>query len=410
MLQPFVNEIESLTGCTRKENTKGIIGTAGLRNILDSLSTLERQIPTVCIGGIKADNLQRVIYQSAAPGKQVDGVAIVSAIMGASSPRSAASSLLKLVHDPPTFASQRALNTLPTAPSDLLKSIPPLVARLAARKPLCHNMTNLVVQNFAANVALNVGGSPIMSSNGNEASDLAALGGSLVINMGTASPDGLANYTLALRAYNNAGNPVLLDPVGGGATAIRRSGVHHLMGAGYFTIIKGNEAEIMTVLREGAGLGKTTVDAITVQHGVDSGPDSGLTSDDKANIVSKLATRERCVILMTGATDFVSDGQRTYAISNGHEYLGGVTGTGCTVGTTIAAFAAVEREDTLLAVLAGLLMYEIAAERAASREHVRGPGSFVPAFLDELFAVREESKRGNIAWIEAAKIEQMKLN
>ena len=272
-------------------------------------------------------------------------------------------------------------------------------------------MTNLVVQNFAANVALNVGGSPIMSSDGNEASDLAALGGSLVINMGTASPDGLANYTIALRAYNNAGNPVLLDPVGGGATAIRRSAVRHLMGAGYFTIIKGNEAEIMTVLREGAGPGsRITAEAATAQHGVDSGPDSGLTSDDKANIVSKLAARERCVILMTGATDFVSDGQRTYAISNGHAYLGGVTGTGCTVGTTIAAFAAVEREDTLLAVLAGLLMYEIAAERAASRDDVRGPGSFVPAFLDELFSVREESKRGDGRWIEAAKVRQMELN
>lgn len=108
---------------------------------------------------------------------------------------------------------------------------------------------------------------------------------------------------------------------------------------------------------------------------------------------------------MTGTTDVVSDGTRTFAVSNGHSYLGEITGSGCTLGTTIASVLAVEREDKLLAAVAGILIYEIAAERAAKRGDVKGPGTFVPAFIDELYAIRNESVAGDNAWVEAAKIE-----
>ena len=110
-------------------------------------------------------------------------------------------------------------------------------------------------------------------------------------------------------------------------------------------------------------------------------------------------------MLMTGATDVVSDGTRTVKISNGHELLGEITGSGCTLGTTIASVLAVERGDKLLAAVVAILMYEIAAERAARRDDVRGPGTFVPAFIDELYAIRNESVKGNNAWVDAAKIE-----
>lgn len=83
-----------------------------------------------------------------------------------------------------------------------------------AAHPLSHNMTNLVVQNLAANVALAAGASPIMANYAEEAADIARLGGALVINMGTVTPDGLSNYLQALRAYNDAGRPVVFDPVG----------------------------------------------------------------------------------------------------------------------------------------------------------------------------------------------------
>ena len=110
-------------------------------------------------------------------------------------------------------------------------------------------------------------------------------------------------------------------------------------------------------------------------------------------------------MLMTGSTDVVSDGVRTFTIQNGHEYLGEITGSGCALGTTIASVMAVEREDKLRAATAGILLYEIAAERAAARDDVKGPGTFVPAFIDEMYRIRQETLAGNGEWAEAAKIE-----
>ncbi|GAB7348831.1 hypothetical protein MBLNU459_g7541t1 [Dothideomycetes sp. NU459] len=375
-----------------KENTKSIIGTAGVRDILASLAESAPHVKTVCIGGINAKNAQRVIYQCASTKKSLDGIAVVSAIMAAADPKKAAAELCTLVSTPPPFAASVSAPKL--SPEDFVTRVPALTRRLAEKKPLCHNMTNLVVQNFAANVALAVGASPIMSNNSLEAPDLASFGGSLVINMGTTTTEGRSNHLSAMAAYNAVGGPVLLDPVGAGATQSRRDGVAALMRGGYFTVIKGNESEIRTVS------GATGFR----QQGVDSGA-SALTIDDRARLVKQVAARERNVILMSGETDVVSDGKRTLKISNGHAWLGEITGSGCTLGTTIASYLAVEREDNLLAAVAGLLHYEIAAERAARKESVKGPGTFVPAFIDELYAIRKESAAGDGKWAEAAKIE-----
>lgn len=232
-----------------------------------------------------------------------------------------------------------------------------------------------------------------MSNNGAEAVDLAALKGALVINMGTLNPD-LSNYQSALQAYNHAGGPVVFDPVGAGATAIRRDAVKQLMRGGFFDLIKGNEGEIQTVWGQ----------ATSQQHGVDSGP-SGSSELDKARLARNVAAREHNVVLMTGSIDYLSDGDRTYAIHNGHELLGRITGSGCTLGTTIAAFLATHRDDKLLAALAGILMFEIAAENAASRDYVKGPGTFVPVFLDELYSLYCQCANGKDDWCSKAKVE-----
>ncbi|KAB8349699.1 hypothetical protein FH972_023714 [Carpinus fangiana] len=381
-----------------KENTKSIIGTAGLRSILTSLATLSRSVPTVCIGGINADTIQRVVYQGSPKTKPLDGVAVVSAIVAARDPEQAARLLRRRLAEPPAFAAQ--INLTPSQDlGELLARVGSIAQRVAQQKPLCHNMTNLVVQNFAANVALAIGGSPIMSSNGLEARDLASLGGSLVLNMGTVTPESLKNYLLAMAAYNATGNPILFDPVGGGATSIRREAIATLMSSGYFDVIKGNTSEILTVLGEQR----------VAQRGVDSTPNSGFTAEDKARAVKRLAQRERNIVIMTGATDYISDGIRVFAISNGHEYLGSITGSGCTLGTTIAAFAAVERGDRLLAALAAILIYEIAAEQATQRHDVQGTGTFMAAFLDQLYAIRAQSLKGDFDWVAAAKVEHIHI-
>ncbi|KAI9782329.1 MAG: hypothetical protein M1835_004061 [Candelina submexicana] len=378
-----------------KKDTKSVIGTSGTKDILQALSAMDQKVSAVAIGGINPSNCQRVIYQSKATFKGLDGVAIVSAMIGAEDPKKAAIELKDLIGKPPPFASHGSPKKVKDIKT-LLEVVPAIVKRLGVENPLCHNMTNLVVQNFAANVALCIGASPIMANYGEEAADLAKLGGSLVINMGTVTPDGLANYIQALRAYNAVGGPVLFDPVGGGATQVRRNAVKQLMAGGYFDVIKGNEGEIRTVAGESG----------VQQRGVDSGASTS-SEEDKARIVKRLAARERNVVLMTGATDYLSDGERIIAIDNGSEYLGRITGTGCTLGTTIASFVAVHREDKLLAALAGILMYEIAAEQAEKRSEVKGPGTFVPGLLDSLYFIHKQAAIGKEEWLRGAKVREM---
>lgn len=380
----------------RKIDTKQIIGTAGTKLILSAISS-HQDVRTVAIGGINATNIQRVLYQSSDSKKKLDGIAIVSAIIAAADPEKAAKSLKSLVQSPPPFAPGTSVTGSPDV-ARLLANVPAIVKKVGEITPLSHNMTNLVVQNFAANVALAVGASPIMANYGEEAPDLSKLGGALVINMGTVTPDGLENYLLALKAYNSQGGPVVFDPVGGGATKIRRGAIKTLLAGGYFDLIKGNEGEIKAVYGD---------DGVQ-QRGVDSGA-STLSPTKRAIIVRDLAARERNVVVMTGATDYVSDGRRTFAISNGHDYLGRITGSGCVLGTIMSAMLAVERNDKLNAAIAGMLHYEIAAEVAAKREDVKGPGSFVPALIDELNRIRESTSNGDFEWLKAAKVEPVDL-
>ncbi|KAI0476898.1 Hydroxyethylthiazole kinase family-domain-containing protein [Xylaria cf. heliscus] len=378
-----------------KENTKSIIGVDGLQQILLQLAKAKSTVKTVCIGGINASNASRVMWQSRVPGKELDGVAVVSAIMAAADPEASARELDRLVRAPPPFGRGVVIEgPQDRSPERLVELVPEVIRAVAQRKPLSHNMTNLVVQNFAANVALCVGASPIMANYGEEAEDLAKLGGALVINMGTVTPEGLENYLKALKAYNDVGGPVIFDPVGAGATAVRRAATKKILGGGYIEVIKGNRSEILSCLPGGS-----TVQ----QRGVDSA-EGDVDIGTLAPALRELATHRKNIVVMTGKTDYVANGEHVYKIENGHEYLGVVTGTGCCLGTTISAMVAAWHHDTLAATIAGLVHYNIAAELAAERPDVKGPGTFVPAFLDELYQIRVATTRGDLGWLARAKV------
>ncbi|KAK7887399.1 thiamine biosynthetic bifunctional enzyme [Exophiala xenobiotica] len=371
-----------------KTDTKSIIGTRGLQGILAACDTgTEKSIPCVAIGSINASNIQRVLHQSADGSNRLNGVAVVSAIMAATDPKAAANVLRDLFKT--TQETYYAAVPPSKAPvmdiQGLLSQIPAIIKSHVSSSVLCHNMTNTVVQNFVANVCLATGASPIMSEIGAEAPDLAKLGGALVINMGTATPEKVNSFIAGMRAYNAVGAPVLLDPVGGGATAHRRETVKKLLTSGFFSVIKGNEGEI------GAVMGTSKAQ----QRGVDSGP-SASTADEKTKMVKSLAQREHCIVLMTGETDYLSDGIRTVAIRNGSSLLGKITGSGCALGAIIASYLAVHREDKFLAALTGILHYELAAERAQRREDCKGPGTFIPALLDELTAFGNLAASGSL--------------
>lgn len=348
----------------------------------------------VAIGSINASNVQRVLHQSAYATNRLNGVAVVSAIMAGDDPQESAKELRKRIADTEKafYVSYRPGTDVLGEPSEMFKVIPSIIEKHVSSSVLCHNMTNTVVQNFAANVCLATGSSPIMSLNRNEAPDLAKLGGGLVINMGTITPDIMDAYQAGVKAYNAAGNPVLFDPVGGGATTLRREAIRSLLKAGFYSVIKGNEGEI------GAVIGTSTAQ----QRGVDSGPSTS-NAQQKAEMVKALAQRERCIVLLTGATDYLSDGTRTVAISNGSSLLGRITGSGCSLGSVITSYMAVHRDDKFVAALAGILHYEIAAERAENSSSCRGPGTFIPAFIDELYLLGQNVQ--NLSLESVAKVE-----
>lgn len=377
-----------------KNDTKAILGPYGTQDILAGLASTSGgdAIPTVAIGGINVSNARRIFFQSRTAKKSLSGLAVVSSIIASDDPHSTARSIRE------ALSTSSPLDVVPkeTVPDaslpNLLSRVPGIIASHATTNPLSHNMTNLVVQNFAANVCLASGSSPIMSNNGLEASSLARIPHSaLVINMGTVTPESLTNYKAATAAYNTVGHPIVLDPVGAGATEIRKAALKEMLITSFFTLIKGNESEIQAVaqiLLRTAGLKNSS----SQQRGVDSGP-STTSIAEKASLVSLLARRTHSIILMTGSTDVLADPLgRAVAISNGHSLLGSITGSGCALGSVLSSFLASHSEDKFLAALAGLLMYEIAAEDAAKISN--GPGTFVPRLLDELSKVKEYGVKG----------------
>lgn len=166
-------------------------------------------------------------------------------------------------------------------------------------------------------------------------------------------------------------------------------------------MIKGNQSEILTCLPDGGEGGGSS--STTQQRGVDSSAETGDVAG-LASSIRKLASLRRNVVVVTGKTDYVTAGGAVYAVDNGHEYLGMVTGTGCCLGTTLSAMVAAYPHDGLAAVLAGLVMYNVAAEVAAERQDVQGPGTFVPAFLDELWQLRRRTVLGDIGWLGRARV------
>jgi len=220
-----------------------------------------------------------------------------------------------------------------------------------------------------------------------EQADLARIPGGLLINFGTL--DALDGMLAAGRHANQNGKPVVFDPVGVGATAFRRATAAKLLDAWQPTVIKGNAAEIGAL-----------VDSNEVKG---QGVDSLGGFKNASQVVRLLARTHRCIVLLSGPTDYLSDGSTVIRLSNGHELLGQITGAGCVLGTTIAAFCGAAsmaalgpREgslvdgDMLLATAGATLALTIAAQQAAGREEVRGPGTFLPALIDELAMLTPE--------------------
>jgi hydroxyethylthiazole kinase len=243
---------------------------------------------------------------------------------------------------------------------------------LRERKPLIHNITNYVVMNYTANALLAMGASPVMAHAQNEVEDMVKFAGALVLNIGTLTDDWISSMIKAGKRASQLGTPIILDPVGSGATPLRTNSAKSIISNTRIAVIRGNASEILSLRNDDS---KT------------KGVDSIHSVDEATEAARNLAQELQTTLTITGPVDLVTDGTRTLRISNGHPLMGYVTGTGCTATATIGAFLAVDN-DPVRAAATALAFFGLAGETAAAT--ASAPGTFMIQMLDALYTITPE--------------------
>jgi hydroxyethylthiazole kinase len=244
------------------------------------------------------------------------------------------------------------------------------LATIRERKPLVHNITNFVVMNETANATLALGALPVMAHAAEEVEEMTGLASALVLNIGTLSPPWVEAMLAAGAAATARHLPIVLDPVGAGATQYRTQTAHRLLDAVGVTVLRGNAGEVATLV--GAHAEVRGVESIV----------AGLAPDELARTA---AQRLGVVVSVTGPVDHVSDGARVLAVANGHELLATVTGTGCTSTALTGCFLAAKPDEPVEAAAEALAALGVAAEDAA--RGADGPGTFHARLYDALYAL-----------------------
>ena len=246
------------------------------------------------------------------------------------------------------------------------------VEKIRTQAPLVHNITNYVVMNNTANALLALGASPVMAHAVEEVADMATIAGAVVINIGTLSKEWIAAMHMAAAKARELGKPLVIDPVGAGATAYRTDTVKALMADAAPSLIRGNGSEIMALC-----------DADVVTKGVDSTS----SSDQAVQAAQALAAQYRCSVCITGEIDIIVSEDAEYRIANGHAMMPRVTGLGCTATAICGAFAAVNGNAAQAAAHAMAVM-GIAGEMGGNL--AKGPGSLQMHFIDALYQLSAE--------------------
>ncbi len=248
-----------------------------------------------------------------------------------------------------------------------------------ASSPLVHNITNYVAMNFSANALLAVGASPVMAHAADEVEEMSQIAGALVINMGTLDAPWVESMLKAGKAKHEAGGVVVFDPVGVGATTYRTRTAWKIIEECHPNIIRGNASEIMALLH-----------ADVKSKGVDS----SCSSADAAPTAQMLAQRTGAIVVVSGETDYITDGQRVETLRNGSPMMPLVTAMGCTASSMVGAFAAVNPAHLFEASLHAMAVMGVAGEIAARQS--AGPGSLLTNFVDTLYNMTEEELAASI--------------
>lgn len=244
------------------------------------------------------------------------------------------------------------------------------LGRIRARTPLVHNITNFVVMNDTANVLLAIGASPVMAHAIEEVREMVGYAGALVLNIGTLEEDWIKAMLVGGDEANARQTPVVLDPVGAGATKLRTATVERIRSAVRVAVVRGNAAELATIAGMEAEI-----------RGVDA-----VSSGDPVAAAQLAAARFAGTAVVSGAVDYVADATRLAEIHNGHPLMGRITGSGCMSTAITGAFLAVE-PDAFLAGVEAMIAFGIAGEIAAEKS--AGPGTFRANLIDAVAALDE---------------------
>ncbi|MEA2107649.1 MAG: hydroxyethylthiazole kinase [Bacteroidota bacterium] len=247
--------------------------------------------------------------------------------------------------------------------------------KIREKAPLVHNITNYVVMNSTANALISIGASPVMAHAIEEMEDMVTLSSALVINIGTLSEKWIEAMHLAGKSAKNKGIPVVLDPVGAGATTYRTDATKSIIKEINPQIIRSNASELLAIANTGF---------------VTKGVDSTVSSENALEAAKELAKNTGSVISISGKTDYVTNGKDINIINNGHPLMGKVTGTGCIATAITAAFASINYHFFSAATEAMIIM-GIAGEMAA--EEADAPGTFYIKFLDAFYKINGEQIR-----------------
>ena len=252
-------------------------------------------------------------------------------------------------------------------------SLSTLLGQIRNNKPLIHHIANMVVMNDTANITLAVGALPVMAHAIEEVEEMVGLAGALVLNIGTLTGEQIESMLRAGKRANQRGIPIVLDPVGAGATRFRTESSLRLLRELDIAALRGNAAEI------GALLGV---------QGETRGVESISLAEDRASVARRAAQEFGCSVAITGARDIIADGQRLAFVDNGHPLLASITGSGCMSTTLVGAFLAVE-PDAWRASVAALVTLGLAGEQAALK--ASGPGTFRSHLIDAVASLNEQT-------------------
>lgn len=244
-----------------------------------------------------------------------------------------------------------------------------LLSGLRAASPLVHHITNYVTVNDCANITLAVGASPVMADDPAEAADMASMAQSLVINIGTLNARTVESMLKAGCAANRAGIPVILDPVGCGATPLRIETTKQILRDIHVDVIRGNISEIACI----AGLVSHMkgVDASSEDHGTDA-----------AAVARSVSEMYHTVTAVSGVVDIVTDGTRTFAVENGCAAMSRITGSGCMETSVLGSFCGAHPTQLFEAVLCGMIYMGLCGEIAEEKAGRIGLGAFRSALID----------------------------